>query len=225
MICYSMPWDKPMEIAHVRNTMEGIDPNRPLKPEVRNGVSMRIANGFFAKYLSGARILDVGFSGGDATNQPIVPWAVGVDSGFPGYDGSTLPFDGQSQDAVHSSYVLDRVPNPRALLAEWFRVLRIGGYLIATVPYHVSHEHLLAPVGQSHVNEKRRFYTVHSLLKEVRGALPADEIRYCVLHDIDVECQHTPSAAESPTGLQEIEMVLERVGTDDANRILSAGVR
>src|ERR1039457_4202089 len=42
-----------------------------------------------------------------------------------GYDGVRLPFPDASQDAVHSCHCLEHIPDYRATLAEWFRVLKV----------------------------------------------------------------------------------------------------
>src|ERR1051326_639742 len=119
---------------------EKIDPDRHVGPEVRKRMRARIESGFFAHFLSGQNVLDIGFRGNDPANVPIVPWAIGVDKDFAGYDGTTLPFEDRSQDAVHSSHCLEHIPNPATALAEWFRVIRVGGYLVLTVPHQQLYE-------------------------------------------------------------------------------------
>jgi SAM-dependent methyltransferase len=82
-------------------------------------------------------------------------------------DGS-LPLDHSSVDLVWCSEVLEHVPDTAHLLLEVRRVLRPGGRLLVTVPYHGRVKNLLIallrfdahfdPLGQ-HV----RFYTARSL--------------------------------------------------------------
>lgn len=45
-------------------------------------------------------------------------------------DGENLPFEDGSFDAVVSRYVLWTLPDPKKALAEWWRVLRLGGRLV-----------------------------------------------------------------------------------------------
>ncbi len=59
---------------------------------------------------------------------------------YPGYDGLRLPFPNDSQDAVYSSHCLEHIPNSNAALAEWYRVLRLGGYIVLAVPHQWLYE-------------------------------------------------------------------------------------
>ena len=62
------------------------------------------------------------------------------------YDGNTLPFEDGSFDHLLCTEVLEHVPEPRRLLADLNRVLRVGGSLVLTVPWsarlhHVPHDY------------------------------------------------------------------------------------
>jgi SAM-dependent methyltransferase len=188
-----------------------IDPHRRVGPEVRKTMRMRIESGFFARFMSGEHILDIGYRGGDPENLPILPWAEGVEKDYPGYDGLKLPFDDQSQDAVHSSHCLEHIADPAATLAEWFRVLRIGGYLIITVPHQQLYERKPVPISRMGGNEHLRFYTVASLTKELEDALPVGEFRYRLLRDNDAGFDYGASPLQHPKGCYEIEVVIERI--------------
>ncbi len=50
--------------------------------------------------------------------------------------GQPLPFDANYFDGIWSSEVLEHLFSPLFVLQEAFRVLRPGGVLLATVPYH-----------------------------------------------------------------------------------------
>src|SRR5277367_6626606 len=92
--------------------------------EAGKTIEEKIRNGFVARYLSGAAVLDIGYVG---EADPVVPHAVGVELDYPGYDGRTLPFLDYSQDAVHASHCLEHIDDYRNALREWHRVLKIGG--------------------------------------------------------------------------------------------------
>ena len=200
--------------------MEAIDPNRQVGPEVHKTLAARIDEGFFERFLSGSNVLDIGFRGSDRANLPIVPWAVGVDQDFPGYDGTTLPFEDQSQDAVHSSHCLEHIPNPKGALAEWFRVLRIGGFLVLTVPHQQLYERKPVPTSRWGGNEHLRFYTVSSLTKEIEDALPVGEFRYRSVRDNDSGFDYDLSPTEYPGGCYEIEAVLQRISRPRYSHLL-----
>ncbi|HME24426.1 MAG TPA: hypothetical protein VKI44_24355, partial [Acetobacteraceae bacterium] len=66
---------------------------RPVGGEARKTFDRKIESGFWSRFITGRRILDIGFRGylGDRV-VPIMPGAIGVDLDYPGYDGRTLPF-------------------------------------------------------------------------------------------------------------------------------------
>jgi len=72
-------------------------------------------------------------------------------------DATALPFDDASFGTVYAGEIIEHVPDPRAALAEWGRVLEPGGTLILTTP---NRERMLAranrkamPVHPEHVRE------------------------------------------------------------------------
>jgi SAM-dependent methyltransferase len=193
------------------NRIATIEPGRHVGPEVRKTMRARIESGFFAQYLSGPNVLDIGFRGGDPANQPIVPWAIGVDKDYPGYDGVRLPFADRSQDAVHSSHCLEHIANPGQALGEWFRVLRIGGFLVVTVPHQQLYERKPMPTSRWGGNEHLRFYTVANLTKEIEESLPVGEFRFRLIRDNDSGFNYDVPPDEYPTGCYEIETVIQRI--------------
>ena len=60
----------------------------------------KLRNGFFARYMAGDVILDIGYRGGFANPTAVFPHAIGVDTDYPGYDGVRLPFADGSVDAI-----------------------------------------------------------------------------------------------------------------------------
>ena len=51
------------------------------------------------------------------------------------YDGNALPFKNDTFDSVVSTQVFEHVPNPDELLDEVFRVLRVNGLFLISVPF------------------------------------------------------------------------------------------
>ena len=118
------------------------DKNRPVGIESIKSYAQKIDSGFLEKYLSGKNILEIGYQGYNAGREvvPIVENAIGIDQGYPGYDGLHLPFEDASQDAVYSSHVLEHIPYWEQALQEWFRVLKVGGFMVIVVPHWLLYE-------------------------------------------------------------------------------------
>jgi SAM-dependent methyltransferase len=89
--------------------------------------------------------------------------------------GEALPLDHRSVDVVWCSEVLEHVADTAGLLLEVRRVLRPGGRLLVTVPYHgrVQGAMIAALRFEAHfdpVGEHLRFFTRRSLAVTLRGA-------------------------------------------------------
>lgn len=74
--------------------------------------------------------LDIEVSGHDHTSESIDVY----------YDGKTIPFGDESFDNIFSSEVYEHVPNLDGIMDELHRVLKQGGYMLATAPF-VWNEH------------------------------------------------------------------------------------
>lgn len=179
-------------------------------PEVLKTYRARLQSGFFARYLSGAKILDIGYKGDFTTASPIVPQAVGIDADTPGYDGLRLPFADGSQDAVFSSHCLEHMPDPRAALAEWYRVVRVGGHLVIMVPHQHLYERKARPPSRWNQDHKH-FFTPAVLLATVEQALPVNGYRVRRLVDNDFRYDYAIAPDRHPRGCYEIELVLEKI--------------
>jgi len=188
-----------------------LDANRPVGAESRKTYAVKIANGFFDRYLSGKAILDIGYKGGLDGVVPIVPQAIGVDLDYKGYDGRKLPFPDESQDAVYSSHCLEHIKDYQNAIREWFRVVKIGGYLVIIVP----HQHLFErkrDLPSRNNADHKRFYTPASLLREVEEALPEpNSYRIRHLMDNDMNFDYSVTPLQAGVGCFEIELVLQRI--------------
>ena len=188
-----------------------LDPERLVGAESRKTYAVKIASGFFDRYLSGKAILDIGYRGGLDGVVPIVPQAIGVDLDYRGYDGKKLPFPDESQDAVYSSHCLEHIKDYRSAIREWFRVVKTGGYLVLIVP----HQHLFErkrDLPSRNNPDHKRFYTPASLLREVEEALPepnSHRIRHLMDNDMGFDYSVTP--LQAGVGCFEIELVLQKI--------------
>jgi SAM-dependent methyltransferase len=205
--------------------------SRKIGPETAKSFEYKIDNDFWFKYANGENILEVGYDGG-LECVPIFPHATGVDLKYPGYDGVHLPFEDSSQDTVYASHIFEHVDDWKTTLQEWFRVLRVGGFLIVIVPHMWLYEK--QPRGLSRWNSQhRRFYTPEKLLFQIYQALPPGSfrLRHCVDNDQDwydnwhptpLEKQdpHVPAPEQygllaHSEGCYEIEVVLEKTAVPE----------
>jgi hypothetical protein len=183
----------------------------PVGGEAGKTFTLRLINGFFQRFLSGSLILDVGFRGAaNGKAVPILPHAVGVDLDYPGYNGIRLPFPDASVDAVFASHVLEHVPNASVTVLDWFRVLKVGGYLVCIVPHQFLYERKRElPLWWS--GEHLRFYTPTSLVGEFETALRANTYRIRHFVENDLGYNYLFDLDQHPYGCYEIELVLEKI--------------
>ncbi len=200
-------------LEHNQRSIESqLDPERPVGWESRKTYAMKIANGFFDRFLSGSAILEIGYRGGNDDAVPIVPQAIGIDLDYPGYDGATLPFPDESQDAIYTSHCLEHISDYKRAIREWFRVLKLGGHLVIIVPHQYLFErrHELPSRLPGHL----RFYTPASLLQQIEEVLQPNSYRVRHLVDNDFGFDYSILPWEDPhhvVGCYEIELVLEKI--------------
>jgi len=207
---------------------EPLRPDRPVGFETSKTYAEKIENGFFQRYLSGPLVMEVGYKGYDGGTVPVVPQAIGVDVGYPGYDGETFPFAGNSFDAIYSSHCFEHIGPWKAVLRDWYRLLKIGGFLVIVVPHQLLFErkrHLPSYFNPDH----KRYYTARSLLAEIEEALVENGYRIRHLVENDKNFDFAPSPREGSSGCYEIELVVEKIALpywhpdDGTVRAYSAG--
>lgn len=167
-----------------------------------------VHSGFFQKYLSGEKILEIGPRGSDG-GSPTIAHAIGIDLDYPGYDGIHLPFDTESQNAVYSSHCLEHIDNDVEAIREWFRVLKIDGYIVLTVPHKFLYEkrEKLDAGKTSH----KHFYTPATLLWLIEASLAPNSYRVKSLRDNDMFYDYSIPPSAHATGCYEIELVLQKI--------------
>lgn len=182
----------------------------PVRAEASKSFGLRLANGFFAQYLNGAVVVDVGYRGAHADAVPILPHALGVELDYPGYDGRTLPFPNGSVDTVFSSHVLEHLEDAIASISDWFRVIKIGGFIVCIVPHQYLYEKKLNPPSKWS-GEHLRFYTPSTLLRDFETALEPNSYRVRHLADNDLEYRYDLGPEHHPGGCYEIELVVQKI--------------
>lgn len=171
----------------------------------------RVATGFFDRYCSGPTILDVGFEGYDNPSaRTVLPNAIGIDIGYPGYDGLTLPFADGSVDTVFSSHCLEHILFDQAVIRDWHRVLRVGGYIVCVVPSQALYEKRRFLPSRFNADHKR-MYTPASLAGSFETALDVNSYRLRHLRENDLGYDYAIGPDEHAVGMYEIEMVVEKI--------------
>lgn len=172
-------------------------------------------SGFLDRYCSGPLVLDVGFSGYDnPERKTALPHAIGIDLDYPGYDGRTLPFPDGAVDTIFSSHCLEHIQYEHAAIRDWFRVLRIGGFIVCTVPSQALYEKrrfLPSRFNEDH----KRMYTPSSLLRSVEEALTVNTYRVRHLAENDRGFNYALGPDTHSDGAYEIELVVEKITPPD----------
>lgn len=177
--------------------------------ESRKTYIEKLSNGFFLKYMWGNG-LDMGFSGYEPNVVSILAGAIGIDKDYPGYDGTHLPFEDNSQQFVYSSHCLEHISNYQEVIKEWLRVVKPGGYIITVVPHRDLYEkqvNLPSIWNEDH----KRYYTPASLLKEFEESLPINSFRVRHLQDNDWGHDYNTPFREHSKGQYELELVIQKL--------------
>jgi SAM-dependent methyltransferase len=181
--------------------------------ESRKSFDDKIESGFWQRFVTGPKILDIGFKGGGVYTSGVVPileGAVGVDLDYPGYDGKTLPFGTGTQDTVYSSHCLEHIPDFIRAMQEWHRVTKIGGHIIIVVPHMFLYERRMRPPSRRNASHMR-FYSAASLLAEWELALPPNSYRIRHFAENDAGYEYGADPELPPAGCYEIELVIEKI--------------
>src|SRR6202012_3711001 len=133
-----------------------------------------------------------------------------IDLDYPGYNGRTLPFAENSQDAVFSSHSLEHIPDYVRAIPESNRVVKVGGNIITVVPSAHLYERRQRPPSR-HNDTHVRFYTPASLLAEFEAALRPNSYRVRHLLENDQGYRYDDSPSGHPKGCYEIEFVAQKI--------------
>ncbi len=188
---------------------------RTVGHEARKSYDDKLDSGFWNRYITGPNVLDIGFRGYDDDVVPIVENAIGVDLDYPGYDGTRLPFDDESQDAVFSSHCLEHIPNHLQVIQDWFRVTKLGGHIITVVPNAMLYERKVRPPSRMAGWNHQRFYTAGKLLSEFESVLVPNTYRIRHLAENDTNYRYDYPTDRHPDGCYEIELVIEKIRPPD----------
>ena len=171
---------------------------------------------FAARYLGG-RVLDIG-AGGDPVCAGAEPFDVaeGDANDIARYRAP------ETYDCVHSSHCLEHMRDPPAALAQWWALIKPGGFLVLVVPDEDLYEQGYWP-SRFNPDHKATFRldAPHSWspvsfeLRALVGALPGCRILEAAVHDHDYdrELQRRPGDPWRRTfpGLRQLRSLAKRV--------------
>jgi len=94
-------------------------------------------------------------------------------------------FNSGAYDAVLSSHLLEHIPleNVPACLKEWWRVLKVGGYLVLYLP----HEDLYPKVGEAGANKDHKWNVNEQLVISMMREVGSWDLRVCDKRDQGME--------------------------------------
>ncbi len=168
-----------------------------------------IESGFFDKYMSGNG-LEIGGRGANGNTTPILPTAEMIDIGYPGYDGLHLPFPDNSQSWVYSSHCLEHIEDYKAVIQDWYRVTKVGGHIVISVPHRDLYERKLN-IPSRWNGDHKRVYTPGSFLAEIEKSLIPNTYRVRLLKDCDHEYNYSINKDQHPSGQYEILLVIQKI--------------
>ncbi len=217
----SSPEYREREMARVRQFVverEGPEGLRSAFPsdysppgEAGRSYRQRLLSGFLDRYCRGSVVLDVGFTGYEnPERKTAIQGAIGIDLDYPGYDGITLPFDDGSVDTVFSSHCLEHIPDDHAAIRDWFRVLKVGGFIVCMVPSQALYEKRVSLPSRWNADHKR-MYTPSTFLASFEQSLVVNSYRVRHLCENDTDFDYSIGPDSHSSGAYEIELVIEKI--------------
>jgi len=117
-------------------------------------------------------------------------------------------------DTVFSSHCLEHIERERDAIRDWFRVIKVGGFLVCFVPHQALYEKSRALPSRWNGDHKR-FYTPASLMTAVENALEVNSFRLRHLKDNDIGFDYALGPGLHSEGCYEIELVIEKIRKPD----------
>ena len=175
----------------------------------------REREGFFERYCQGAGI-DIGH-GGDM----VLPEVRGWDK----EDGDAQKLEGvadASYDFVYSSHCLEHLSDPLEAMLNWWRVLKVGGYLIVVVPnedlyeqriwpsvFNIDHRHTFA------IHKEKTWSPVGVNLMDLVTHLPMHDVVYVRVVDTEYDYQRKDIIDQTQWDVEAgIELVVKKIAPD-----------
>jgi len=117
---------------------------------------------------------------------------------------------------VYSSHVLEHLEDPVLAIKNWYRITKVGGFIIITVPSKFRYEKKQKPPSRWNSDHKR-FYTPSSLLTEIESALEPNSYLIESVKDCADGFNWEIPARSHSSGEYQIECVIKKVTKPDWN--------
>ena len=117
-------------------------------------------------------------------------------------------------DTVFSSHCLEHIEREQDAIRDWFRVLKVGGFLVCFVPHQALYEKRRELPSRWNGDHKR-FYTPASLMAAIELALDVNSFRLRHLKDNDIGFDYALGPDVHSHGCYEIELVIEKIQRPD----------
>lgn len=115
-----------------------------------------------------------------------------------------------SQSVVFAGYRLQDLADYRGALQSWFRLVRVGGFLVIAVPHAFLSERQISLPSRWNPAQKR-LYTPASLLGEIEEALAPNSYRVRWLSDDDSGYDYQLDREHEPVGAHDVLLAIERI--------------
>jgi len=145
---------------------------------------------FIRRYFHDRTVIDIG-CGAD----PVVPWATPFDMADGDANLITEYVPGALFDVVHSSHCLEHMRSPPQALAQWWALVKPGGFLITVVPDEELYEQGLWPSVFNH---------------DHKWAFTLDAARLWGAHVIDLKALHLQLPGVTLIDLQKHDLAYRR---------------
>ena len=185
----------------------------PSNGAARKSYEARRASGFFEKYMGGEVVVDLVWDRPKTAEfRPVLPHAIAVPLGPSGQDFLSLPFERETADTLFSNNCLEHVAPYREAIREWWRVVKIGGYVICVVPSQQLYEKKRSPPSRFN-RDHERFYSPKSLIGEFEESLEENSFRVRHLEENDLGYDYSIGPETHAKGCYEIVLVLQKIKT------------
>ncbi len=185
----------------------------PSDGAARKSYEARRASGFFEKYMGGEVVVDLVWERPKTAEfRAVLPHAIAVHLGPSGQACLSLPFERETADTLFSNNCLEHVAPYREAIREWWRVVKIGGYVICVVPSQQLYEKKRSPPSQFNRDHKR-FYSPKSLIGEFEESLEENSFRVRHLEENDLGYDYSIGPETHAKGCYEIVLVVQKIKT------------